>query len=266
MTNHSYTFVYGEKKYILRIPGEGTDKFINRKNEAINYQTIAPYGLCDQPVYINPDNGIKITEFISNAKVCNPDDWSEVAECIAITKKLHSLKLRVEHEFNLLGQIDFYEELRGVDHSEYPDYKQTKANIMYLADYVANQPKEYVLSHIDAVADNFIYDSNGRIQLTDWEYAGMQDPDVDIAMFGIYSGYSKKQMDKLIDIYLEGQPDQHKRAKVYSYVAMCGLLWSNWCEYKKQLGVDFGEYAESQYKYAKDYYVIAKALIDELRD
>ena len=23
--------------------------------------------------------------------------------------------------------------------------------------------------------------------------------------------------------------------------AVCGLLWSNWCEYKRKLGVDFGE-------------------------
>ena len=38
---------------------------------------------------------------------------------------------------------------------------------------------------------------------------------------------------------------------------MCGLLWSNWCEYKRQLGVEFGEYSLMQYRYAKDYYQIA---------
>ena len=35
---------------------------------------------------------------------------------------------------------------------------------------------------------------------------------------------------------------------------MCGLLWSNWCEYKRGLGVDFGEYSLRQYRYAKDFY------------
>ena len=39
-------------------------------------------------------------------------------------------------------------------------------------------------------------------------------------------------------------------------------LWSNWCEYKRNLGVEFGEYSLRQYRYAKDYYRIVQ---DELK-
>lgn len=42
------------------------------------------------------------------------------------------------------------------------------------------------------------------------------------------------------------------------YIAACGLLWSNWCEYKRNLGVEFGEYSLRQYRYAKDYYRIVQ--------
>lgn len=45
---------------------------------------------------------------------------------------------------------------------------------------------EKVLTHIDAVPDNFLFvEKEGReeIRLIDWEYAGMQDPHVDVAMF-----------------------------------------------------------------------------------
>lgn len=42
---------------------------------------------------------------------------------------------------------------------------------------------------------------------------------------------------------------------------MCGLLWSNWCEYKQMLGVEFGEYSLRQYRYAKEYFRYAKELI-----
>ena len=40
-------------------------------------------------------------------------------------------------------------------------------------------------------------EENGKeeIRLIDWEYAGMQDPHVDIAMFCIYSLYKKEQVD-----------------------------------------------------------------------
>lgn len=53
------------------------------------------------------------------------------------------------------------------------------------------------------------------------------------------------------------------RTKIYCYIAVCGLLWSNWCEYKRNLGVEFGEYSLRQYRYAKDYYKYAKAEMDE---
>ena len=44
-------------------------------------------------------------------------------------------------------------------------------------------------------------DGNEDIRLIDWEYAGMQDPHVDIAMFCIYSMYDREHVDKLIDAY-----------------------------------------------------------------
>ena len=105
--------------------------------------------------------------------------------------------------------------------------------------------------------DNFLFYQTGEgesLQLTDWEYSGMQDPHVDIAMFCIYSLYSKGQVDRLIDIYFRNNCDRQSRAKIYAYIAACGLLWSNWCEFKRSLGIEFGEYAFRQYRFAKDYY------------
>ena len=89
----------------------------------------------------------------------------------------------------------------------------------------------------------------------------MQDPHVDIAMFCIYSLYDREQVDRLIGQYFtEGCPEG-TRIKIYCYIAVCGLLWSNWCEYKRSLGVEFGEYSLRQYRYAKDYYRIAAEAI-----
>ena len=85
----------------------------------------------------------------------------------------------------------------------------------------------------------------------------MQDPHVDLAMFSIYSFYTREQVDKLIDIYFDGKCPDITRIKIYCYVAICGMLWSNWCEFKRQLGVDFGEYSFRQYRYAKDFYRLA---------
>ena len=256
MTNRSFLFRCKDKKYIMRIPGEGTDKLINRAEEAAVYSAIDGKRICDDIAYMNPENGYKITRFLENARVCDPEDPRDVKACMARLRQFHQQKLQVEHTFDIFGQIEFYESLWAGAPSCYRDYEKTKQQVLTLKAYIDKQEKDWCLTHIDAVPDNFLF-ADDEIRLIDWEYAGMQDPHVDIAMFCIYSLYGSEQTEALIDAYFpEGCPPA-TRIKIYCYIAACGLLWSNWCEYKRQLGVEFGEYSLRQYRYAKDYYRIA---------
>ena len=266
MTNRSFLFSCKDKKYIMRIPGEGTDQLINRRQEAAVYQTIAGRKICDEIAYINPENGYKITEYLEGARVCNAENEEDLQKCMKKLREFHGQKLRVDHSFDLFGQMEYYESLWEGTPSAYKDYEKTKEHVLQLKDYIEANAGEQVLTHIDAVPDNFLFvKENGKeeIRLIDWEYAGMQDPHVDIAMFCIYSLYKKEQVDHLIDLYFEGNCDERTRIKIYCYIAVCGLLWSNWCEYKRKLGVEFGEYSLRQYRYAKDYYKIVQQELGE---
>ena len=259
MTNRSFLFSVRGDKYIMRIPGEGTDKLINRAQEAEVFRTISNHGLCDDPVYINPSNGYKITRFLEGIRVCDPDSVPDLRRCMEKLRQFHKMGLSVPHTFDIFGQIEFYETLWEGQPSMYKDYATTKANVLSLKPFIDSLDKDWSLTHIDAVPDNFLFykpegDEQELLQLTDWEYSGMQDPHVDIAMFCIYSLYNKKQVDRLIDIYFQNKCDRITRAKIYAYISMCGLLWSNWCEFKRNLGVEFGEYSLRQYRFAKDYY------------
>lgn len=261
MTNRSFLFTCKGKKYIMRIPGEGTDQLINRREEAEVYRTIDEKHICDDIAYINPENGYKITEFLEDARVCDPLNYEDVKKCMKRLHAFHDLKLKVNHEFDIFGQMEFYETLWEGTPSVYKDYKKTKANVLSLKPYINAHAEEKVLTHIDAVPDNFLFvkkDGKEEIRLIDWEYAGMQDPHVDVAMFCIYSLYNKRQVDRLIAAYFTEGCSDETRIKIYCYIAACGLLWSNWCEYKRNLGVEFGEYSLRQYRYAKDYYRIVQ--------
>lgn len=258
MTNRSFLFRCKGAKYIMRIPGEGTDQLINRREEADVYRAISGFHFCDDPIYINPENGYKITKFLTGVRECDSHSDDDLRKCMELLRKFHDQKLKVNHIFDLFGKMEFYESLWNDSGSMYQDYEQTKKNVLQLREYIDQHKGEYSLTHIDAVPDNFLFykDASGaeQLQLTDWEYAGMQDPHVDIAMFCIYSLYDRKQVDHLIDIYFDHNCSEEVRTKIYCYIAICGLLWSNWCEYKAHLGVEFGEYSLRQYRYAKDYY------------
>ena len=262
MTNRSFLFSCKGKKYIMRIPGEGTGQLIDRRQEASVYEAINGTHISDDIAYINPENGYKITEYLEGARVCNPLDYEDVKKCMKCLKNFHALGLKADHEFRIFEQIEFYETLWNGEPSIYKDYGKTKENVFSLKSFIESHTGEKLLTHIDAVPDNFLFikrDGQEEIRLIDWEYAGMQDPHVDIAMFCIYSLYNKRQLDRLIAAYFPEGCDDGTRIKIYCYIAVCGLLWSNWCEYKRSLGVEFGEYSLRQYRYAKEYYRIVQA-------
>ena len=259
MTNKSWTFRHDGETCIIRIPGLGTDKLIDRRQECKVYETIRPFAISDTVLYFGEDSGIKISRFIDGARNCNPKNADDVAACIRRLRELHQMRLDVPYEFNLRERIFYYEQLRGNVPSVYPDYDQTRGKMEKLLDYVDSLEKDHVLCHIDSVADNLlISERNGKknILLIDWEYAAMQDPHIDLAMFVVYSGLSRAEADHIVDIYCDGVCPAAIRQKFYAYIALCGFLWSNWCEFKAIRGEDFGDYATMQYGYAKDYYRI----------
>lgn len=268
MTNKSFCFEVNGKKYIMRIPGEGTDKLISRKNEFLVYSVIKNKNISDNVLYMNPQNGFKLTEYINNARVCNCDNKNDLSLCMKFLKKFHELNFKVDHSFDIFNNIEFYEKLRNGKESDYIDYLDTKESVFSLKKYIENNVEKKCLCHIDSVADNFlIFRNNGNdcVRLIDFEYAAMQDPDVDIAMFCIYSMLDREQIDDIINIYYENSCKLNTRIKIYCYIAACGLLWSNWCEYKKMFGIEFGEYSLKQYRYAKDYYKIATKEMEKLK-
>lgn len=267
MTNRSFLFSCKGKRYIMRIPGEGTAQLVDRRHEAAVYQAIREKNICDDIAYISPDNGYKITEYLADARVCNPEKAEDVRRCMQRLREFHELRLTVAHTFDIFGQIEFYESLWNGAPSIYKDYRQTKENVFSLRGYIDAHVQERVLTHIDAVPDNFLFvkrdDGREEIRLIDWEYAGMQDPHVDIAMFCIYALYDRRQVDETIAAYFPGGCSEAVRLKIYCYIAACGLLWSNWCEYKWTLGVEFGEYSLRQYRYAKEYYRIVRDTLEQ---
>ena len=86
MTNRSFLFEINQDKYIMRIPGEGTDQLINRKEEYEVYQVIKDLNISDEVIYMNPQNGYKITKYLNDTRVCNQDDQEDLRKCMQLLK------------------------------------------------------------------------------------------------------------------------------------------------------------------------------------
>ena len=255
MTNRSFLFRVKGKAYICRIPGEGTAQLIDRKAEGECYRAIAPLHLAEELIYFNPDNGYKISVYYENARTADPDSEADLRACMAVLKKLHEAPCRVSQRFDLGERIAFYESL-CLEKGEIPflDYAEVREKMNRLLTWIHSLQRPETLSHIDPVYANFLFTGEG-IRLIDWEYAGMADPLIDFAMATIYAEKDFDYAFRLLDYYGDTDVPRDKAEQlVTAYMALGGFLWALWAVYKEALGVSFGTYPLTQYRYAKEGY------------
>ncbi|MCP1109988.1 thiamine kinase-like enzyme [Lachnospiraceae bacterium PF1-21] len=256
MTNHLYTFYFEGLRYLIRIPGAGTEYLVNRKQEANVYEQLCGRGIADELIYINPGSGIKITKFLDNSHICDIKNPEETKACMLHLRQFHELKLKVDHDFDVFKKIGEYEKQCHEPMQNLNDYENIRSKILELESMIEQMEKEYCLCHIDAISDNFLIKEK-EVYLVDWEYAAMCDPDIDIAMFCIYAEYDKANTDRIIDEYHETKCSEVIRKKIYAYMAAGAFLWVLWSEVKRLSGADHEGYKQRQYRIAKEFYEYA---------
>lgn len=266
MTNQSFLFELNGEHYICRIPGPGTEFLINRKEEEAAYDAVTPLGITEHILYFDGKTGYKIARYYEGARNADAKNQSDMAACMEMLRTLHNSGVTVSHRFNIREKIDFYERIcRGHEEMLFEDYKDVRGWMNKLMDKLDELGRPCCLSHIDSVADNFLFLPDGTLKLIDWEYAGMCDPLIDIAMCSIYSYYSEKELDHLLEVYLQHAPSEEERFVTYAYAALGGFLWALWAVFKSMEGREFGEYTIVMYRYAKNYYrkIISEGFIKE---
>lgn len=260
-TNDSLYFTIKGQKYIMRLPGLGTENFIDRQKEARIYELLQGKGICTDLTYIDPKKGYKITPFIHNSRCCDEKNPDEVKRCMTIVRRFHELCLTTGDEpMNIFNQIKVYEDLWAGQKSGFRDYDMTKSHCMAMKDFVDKHQWKPILQHGDCNPDNFLLyqDNNGDeiTELIDWEYGADGDPLMDLAAFVTYRKNDRKYIEMAIDAYFQNNCTPEDRLLVYCYISLWGLYCSVWCEYKAFLGENYSEFNMSSYYYAKTYYKI----------
>lgn len=292
MTNRSLSFCYRNKRYLLRIPGAGSAQLVNRLEEAEVYQAIQDWAYAEPLVAYDPATGRKLTEFVEDTRPCDPRDPQDRDLLLGLMIDLHEQAFTVNHRFDWAQKLDHYRQLCKDTPSPFRRNEAVYEQVMQLKGWLETLPDESVLCHMDLNPDNLLIRQAGSPVVIDWEYAGLQDPIFELAMLALYAGFSRGEVDALLDRYWqlkqlkahsvlrpdqdspvgaqEGQESQSKslqnplsnwrltvptwvRLKLYAYLACGGMLWSTWCQYKHAQGVDFGPYWKQQYQYAKTY-------------
>ena len=269
MTNHSFVFTCRGERYIMRIPGEGTDRMINRVGEKQAYDAIKGLGISDEVLYLDPKTGYKLSRYIENAETCDCNNDEDVVKMFGMLHRIRRMQLKTETTWDIFREMERYESLwQGP--SIYRDYEEVKRKILTLRPYIEAHQHEAYLNQMDPVSDNFLKvknpDGTERIVLLDWEYASVFDDLFSLTGFCLYTGNDRAWVDRMIDLYYETAGEtcsEEDRTLIYCYMAAAALMWTAWSEAKRFKGVDFAEYSMTQYRYAKDFYRYAVERINQ---
>lgn len=253
MTNESFVFEVFNERYVFRNPGAGTEQLIKRQEEYEIYQLIKDLKISDDVIYMNPEFGYKITRFIENSEHFSYDKPEHMEMALDLLRILHNSGLECSHDFDIEERIMFYYDLCIKNNAIlFNDFDDVFSNVKEIIKQLKFLDREKVLCHVDFVEDNFLF-TKDRIYLLDWEYAGMADPLIDIAVFVVYGGLQDEEVVNLLEAYLQRTATKEELLITHSYVALAGFLWALWTQYKQSCGDDFGTYGMEQYQYARKY-------------
>jgi thiamine kinase-like enzyme len=232
LTNLVFKIDTGKDRYVLRIPGEGTEEYIDRAVEIHNAKVAARATVSAEVIYADSDTGIMLTRFIDDIVTMTPEEFAKrdgaAARAGKALNKMHSCGEDFEFRFELFSMIDDYLGILEKQKAELPDgyFEMVKA-AQPVREALDQNPAILAPCHCDPLCENFL-DNGERMWIVDWEYSGMNDPFWDLGDLSVEAGFTPVQDLEMIQAYSGASPSASEIGRMVVYKAMCDLLWTLW--------------------------------------
>lgn len=224
--------VYRAGEACLRVPGKGTQEYINRANEAVAAREAAKAGVSPEVLYADPASGLMATRFIAGAETMSPEKFKarpgSPARAGQAFRKLHSSGAVFPFRFELFAMIDDYLKVLSTKDVALPaGYHDVVREAGAVRAAIAAHAIRLTACHCDPLCENFL-DTGERMWIVDWEYSGMNEPLWDLGDLSVEGKFDADQDEELMRAYFGAEARPAERGRVVIYKAMCDLLWTLW--------------------------------------
>jgi thiamine kinase-like enzyme len=224
--------VYRAGDVCLRIPGKGTEEYINRANEAVAAREAAKAGVSPEVLHVDAATGVMVTRFVAGAETMSPEKFrtrpGSPARAGEAFRKLHSSGAVFPFRFELFAMIDDYLKVLSTKDvalpAGYHDVVREAGAVRMVLDTHAIP---LAACHCDPLCENFL-DTGDRMWIVDWEYSGMNDPLWDLGDLSVEGKFDAVQDEEMMRAYFGGEARPAERGRIVIYKAMCDLLWTLW--------------------------------------
>ncbi len=218
-------------RYVLRIPGEGTEDYIDRKVEGHNARVAAQAGVSAEVLHFASD-GLMLARHIDDCVTMSPTLFAErkgsPARAARALRQMHQSGLAFEFRFELFAMIDEYLGVLSKKGAPLPDgYHDVVEEAQAVRRVLDSQPNPLAPCHCDPLCENFL-DDGQRMWVVDWEYSGMNDPIWDLGDLSVEANFDDAQDREMMAAYCDGAVSDAAFGRMVIYKAMCDLLWTLW--------------------------------------
>ncbi|MEI4471733.1 phosphotransferase family protein [Frigidibacter sp. MR17.24] len=245
--------VYRAGGVVLRLPGQGTEAYIDREAETVAARAAAVAGVSPAVLHADAASGIMITEAVDGVTM-TPALFAArpgaAARAGAAFGRLHRSGARFTARFDLFAMIDDYLAVlapRSV--ALPPGWDAVLAEALGLRPLLGAPDLPLAPCHCDPLCENFL-DTGARMWIVDWEYSGMNDPMWDLADLSVEARFDAEHEAEMLAAYFPGDPPAADLARMVLLKAMCDLLWTLWGLIQLSDGnpaEDFRAYADGRF-------------------
>jgi thiamine kinase-like enzyme len=232
LTNRVFKVTAGKDAYVLRIAGDGTNEYIDRKVEAHNARVAAKAGVGAEVLFADETDGLMLTRYLGDCVTMSPASFRTRAGAPAragqVLKRLHDCGQVFEFRFELFQMIDEYRGILKKRDAQLPyGYDVALTESQSARDVLAKSPLPLVPCHCDPLSENFL-DDGTRMWVVDWEYSGMNDPIWDLGDVSVEAEFDAAQDRDMMSAYCGGTVPEALYGRMIVYKALCDLLWTLW--------------------------------------
>lgn len=255
ITNLSCHFRVGEEEYVYRHPGVGTSKIVDRLAETEALELAREIGVDKTFLASDPKEGWKISHFIPQCRNLDVTKDEELETAMRMNRELHESGRVLARSFDFVEEGLRYESLlKEFGPIEVPGYEDLRNKVLRLKAFADADGFELGPSHNDFFPLNFLVSAEGRIDLIDWEYAGMSDIAADFGTMVVCTDeMDEERADTALKFYFGRTPTELEKRHFWSYVVFAGWCWYVWALLKEAEGDNIGEVLYVYYRHAADY-------------
>lgn len=242
------------KTFFLKIPGEGTEHFIDRTAANNASQRAHEVGVGAEVVHFNVETGVEAFEFIDGLKTSTNGDFLDK---IVRTNAIHALKTfndakNLDLQKTTLDMIEEHFDQVLTFGGHFPqDFTWMNAKYREAKSALIASGLDLVPCMNDTLAGNFLLDSENRVTLVDFEYASNNDRCAELALWFVEMCFDSETEAEVIEEYF-GKVDPAIVARINVFKALVDLKWSTWAMIQNKLSaLDFDYFKYGVWKHMR---------------